>query len=51
METFKKNQERDLRKKDFFKKNNAHLIEVTHGYDLESLTRKIENIIITANNV
>jgi hypothetical protein len=51
METFKKNQERDLRKKDFFKKNNAHLIEVTHGYDLESLTKKIENIITTANNV
>jgi hypothetical protein len=51
IETFKKNQERDLRKKDLFKKNNAHLIEVTHGYNLESLIKKIENIITTANTV
>lgn len=51
IETFKKNQERDIRKKDLFKKNNAHLIEVTHGYNLENLIKKIENIITTTNNV
>jgi hypothetical protein len=50
-DAFKKNQERDLRKKDLFEKNKAHLIEVTHGYDLESLIKKMENIITSAKIV
>jgi hypothetical protein len=49
IETFKKNQERDLRKKILFKKNNAHLIEVTHGYNFEDLIEKVENIMNTTN--
>ncbi len=46
---FIKNRERDLRKKNLFLKNKAYLIEVTHGYNFESLIKKIENIITTAN--
>ena len=45
VEAFKKNQERDLRKKELFKLNNAILIEVTHGYDFENLINEIEEII------
>jgi hypothetical protein len=51
IETFKKNQERDLRKKILFEKNNAHLVEVTHGYNFEDLIEKIENIITAVNTV
>ena len=40
-----KNQERDLRKKELFVKNNAHLIEVRKGYDVQSLINQINSII------
>lgn len=40
-ESFKKNKERDKRKKELFKENNSTLIEVREGYDLEKLINKI----------
>lgn len=43
--SFVKNQERDLRKKELFVKNNAHLIEVRKGYDVQSLINQINSII------
>ncbi len=48
-EAFKKNQERDERKKKLFKENNSILIEVTHGYDLKKIIIEIEHISTTAN--
>ena len=42
-EQFKKNQERDRRKKRLFKEHNATLIEVTSGYNLDEVISKIEN--------
>ncbi|MDO9276045.1 MAG: hypothetical protein Q7T92_10915 [Lutibacter sp.] len=50
IETYIKNQDRDLRKKGLFKENNAILIEVTHGYDFEKLIIEIEELIIANKN-
>tara|TARA_B110000971_G_C20023488_1_gene507564 strand:- start:86 stop:1528 length:1443 start_codon:yes stop_codon:yes gene_type:complete len=44
-EGFVKNQERDKRKKELFKKNNSYLIEVFPNYSLEVVVQDIQSII------
>ena len=44
-EAFKKNQERDERKRVLFAQNNAHLIEVRPGYDFEDLVFQITKLL------
>ena len=46
MESFRKGQERDKRKRQLFKENNATLIEVKKGYDIELIFQKIEKIVL-----
>ena len=48
-EGFKKNMERDLRKKRLFNENNSFLIEVRKGYNLEDLIKSIKTTI--KNNI
>ena len=44
-EGFKKNVERDQRKKKLCEKNSCHLIIVQKGYDIDELKKKIEDLI------
>ena len=44
-EAFKKNIERDKRKRELCKKNSCHLIEVKKGYDIDDLKKQIEESI------
>jgi hypothetical protein len=46
-ESFKKGKERDLKKKKRFKENNSILIEVSKGYNINELFKKI-NVIINS---
>lgn len=44
-DAFKKNIERDKRKRELCKKNSCHLIEVKKGYDIDDLKKQIEESI------
>jgi hypothetical protein len=47
LESFKAAQERDARKKLLFKENNAILIEVRPGYQIQDVINSIQSIIET----